>query len=276
MTFVVENTVGDTVFASGLLDGANEVRGIDLEFEPHHNLITDEGQVQIYEMVPGDTDDNVAFAIDRMYRPLKDNRLVPVGFQKSHYSYDSTEIVGLALEDEDFNLTEGVEGSGGDIVWYRFPIPSLSDTLKATATLRYQSVPPRWVAEMFESETPEINAFKRMYQEADGKPEQVASATISTLSSIQERREGVELSEVSTSVASGWAGLDLQVDSPTQVSVELWSSSGKLVEVPIQFRDVGVGEERLSWIVSHLSGGIYFARVTVGEQVFLRQFLVYR
>ncbi len=273
--FIVLSRTADTIFASGLLDNTNEVQGIDPEFEPHYNLITRGDQVQIYEMVAGGTDDDVTFAIDRMYRPLKDNRLVPVGFRKDHYSYDSTEIVGLALEDEDFNAREGVQGSGGDIVWYRLPLPPPGDTLTAIATLWYQSVPPRWVADMFAAETPEINAFRRMYQAADGKPERVASAMVSTLSSVGGPGKGIRLSTITTDWTSGAARVDLHLDHPSRASLELWASNGRLVGTPVRLREMGAGSNILSWDISTLPAGIYFVRISLGEDIVLRQFVVY-
>jgi hypothetical protein len=52
--FVVRMQMGDTVFASGTIDGTYEVVGPRCHYEPHYDVIRRTGQVQIYELVMGD------------------------------------------------------------------------------------------------------------------------------------------------------------------------------------------------------------------------------
>ena len=51
-------------------------------FEPHYTEITAADQVQIYEPIIGDPNGNVTTALLRGVRYLKDNRLLPDGFDK--------------------------------------------------------------------------------------------------------------------------------------------------------------------------------------------------
>lgn len=179
--FVVVDAVGDTVFKSGLLGSDLEVEGHDPGYEPHHDVITMPGQVQIYELVMGDVDGQVTTVLERAKEPLKDNRLVPFGFSTSHAVYDTTTIAGAALGDDDFNHNSlGEEGSGTDIVHYHVPMHGTTSTLTTSARVWYQPVPPGWNAEMFGHQGPAIDAFADMLAASDGTPVLVAEATVET------------------------------------------------------------------------------------------------
>src|SRR5207249_9275614 len=101
--FVIMDANGDTVFQSGIFDGTFEVKNIDDVFEPHYNVINQSSQIQIYEMVMGDVNGNFTSLLERADTFLKDNRIPPQGFVSTFPSYDTTKIVGDALNDPDFN-----------------------------------------------------------------------------------------------------------------------------------------------------------------------------
>jgi hypothetical protein len=158
------------------------VEGQDLNFEPHYQMINQTGQVQIYELVDGDINGNFTTALERAFVPLKDNRLAPLGFTTTHEVYDTTQIVGNALNDPDFNKDDnGTEGSGTDIVYYHIPLGDYSGLIDITAKVYYQSLPPKWMAEMFAESTPEIELFRGMFDEADQSPVLVASASLNDI-----------------------------------------------------------------------------------------------
>ncbi|MGV9012679.1 MAG: T9SS type A sorting domain-containing protein [Flavobacteriales bacterium] len=170
---------GDTLFQSGRWDSTYELYGHDAGYEPHHDLITQGDQVQIYEMVMGDVNGNVTTTLHRASFPLKDNRLVPIGFSTSHPSYDTTLIAGLALTDPDFNHgAGGVEGNGGDIVHYHIPTDGYTGSLQVKTKVYYQPVPPLWNQEMFSYHGPRIDSFRTKYENADGTPELVAADSL--------------------------------------------------------------------------------------------------
>ncbi len=173
--FVLLNAIGDTIFKNGMLNSAYQLIGQDATYEPHHNIINTENDVQIYEMVAGDILGGVTTVLERMYSHLKDNRLTPKGFSTSHYNYDTVEIAGEALTDADFNYDSlGVEGSGSDIVHFRVPLAGYTGALNVSASLYYQSVPHKWLDEMFTFTSPEITAFQGMFNSADHTPLLVA------------------------------------------------------------------------------------------------------
>jgi hypothetical protein len=170
---------GDTVFQSGVWDGTNEVIGHDPGYEPHHDVIRDPDEVQIYEMVMGDVNGAVTTVLERAATALKDNRLLPLGFSTQHYAYDTTRIVGVPAADDDFGLDAlGLEGSASDVVHYHIPTNGYTGPLHVKAVLYYQAMPPGWNAEMFGLHGAAIDTFRTMYMASDGTPELVAMDTL--------------------------------------------------------------------------------------------------
>ena len=176
--FLIQNEAGDTLFISGKTDEDYEVFGQNPSYEPHYQIIRAEDQVQIYELVMGDVNGDVTTVLERADFPIKDNRIPPFGFSTSHEVYDTTEIAGQALEDPDFNKTNGQEGSGSDVIYYHIPMNGNYELLKATATIFYQPTPPKWMDEMFAESSPEIDQFKSMFAETDRTPVKMNETTI--------------------------------------------------------------------------------------------------
>lgn len=173
--FVVRNAAGDTLFVSGALDAEHEVIGHDTGYEPHHDVIHDPGQVQIYELVMGDVTGNATTILERAKEPLKDNRLVPLGFTTTHPSYDTTRLAGHVLDDPDFNrslLNE--EGSGTDVIHYHVALNGDHSALTATAEVFFQAVPPGSIREMLTHHSERIDRFRTMMQLSDATPIRVA------------------------------------------------------------------------------------------------------
>ncbi|HRH67989.1 MAG TPA: hypothetical protein PLB89_00645 [Flavobacteriales bacterium] len=178
--FVVTDAAGDTLFASGRIDDSYEVIGHDAGTEPHYDVIRAPEQVQIYELVMGDVNGDPTTVLEYAKSPLKDNRLVPLGFSTTHPSYDTTRIAGEALTDADFNHdNDGVEGSGSDVVHYHVPVAGANGSLHAQARIFYQPIPPAWNASMFDFTSEKIDAFREMLGASDGTPTLVAADSLS-------------------------------------------------------------------------------------------------
>jgi hypothetical protein len=104
------------LFESGALDPSGLVQGNDADadatrFEPHYAEIRQPDQVQIYESVMGDAAGRPTTGLLTAVRYLKDNRLLPRGFDKGSAERDIA-VVGEALQDADF-----VGGSDGVRYW---------------------------------------------------------------------------------------------------------------------------------------------------------------
>lgn len=179
---VVTGSGEDTLFHSGAWNAetGHIIGQEDVAWEPHHDIITDQGDVVIYELVLGDVNGDPTTVLERAHDHLKDNRLVPRGFSSTHVVYDTTAIIGAALADPNFNLDDnGAEGSGTDRITYVLP-PSIADhdVIQLTCHVWYQSLPPKWIAPMLEIQGDSlIDGFRQLYSEIAPLPERVATAT---------------------------------------------------------------------------------------------------
>ncbi|NNE28140.1 MAG: hypothetical protein HKN16_00795, partial [Saprospiraceae bacterium] len=181
--FVLSSEEQDTLFISGRLKEDYELVGFDTmtSLEPHHQIISQEDDVQIYEIVNGNILGEFTTVLEQATQALKDNRLAPIGFSKTHSVYDTTRIVGFADLDPDFNFEGGVEGSGTDELYYKIPLDGFFGTTTVTAKVFYQSLPPNWMKEMFAMSSPEIDQFKQMYDAADQEPVLIQADTLENL-----------------------------------------------------------------------------------------------
>jgi hypothetical protein len=168
--FVVDDEDGQTIFQSGVYENDFSLANEDVPFEPHHEVISSPTQVQIYELVMGDIEGNFTTVLDRAFEPLKDNRLVPKGFTTTHFAYDTTLMAGAVLLDADFNKEFGTEGSGTDHITFEVPLDGYDGPLHIEARVHYQSLPPRWMEEIFTVDTEPINSFQAMFDAADQSP----------------------------------------------------------------------------------------------------------
>ncbi|MEO1262527.1 MAG: T9SS type A sorting domain-containing protein [Bacteroidota bacterium] len=176
--FTVRTENGDTLFVSGKMDETFEVIGHNDDYEPHYQIINAEDEVQIYELVLGDVNGDVTTVLVRADEALKDNRIPPKGFTTTNAAYDTTEIAGKALTDPDFNKELNLEGSGSDIIFYNIPLNGYYELLEVTAKVYYQPTPPKWMKEMFDQSTPEIESFRSMFDAADRSPVLMKSASM--------------------------------------------------------------------------------------------------
>ncbi len=180
--FKVTTDDGDVLFHSGKLMPDYEVQGQNETWEPHYNVISDDlNEVQIYEMVMVDVNGNETTILERADHPIKDNRLVPLGFTTNHPAYDTVHIAGVPTSDTDFNFLNNVEGSGTDDIRYHIPLHGYTGNIQVTARLMYQSVPPKWVASLFATDHPTINAFEQMYWEEGPAPVEIAHDEIQSI-----------------------------------------------------------------------------------------------
>lgn len=176
--FAVINTLtGDTLFQSGSTDQKGHLLHADESVQPHYRYINDATQTQIYEMIPADKNGVPTTVLTQAAIQLKDNRLVPAGWQNEHFTKDTTSIVGAALTDPDFNrTTAGEEGSGTDMIQYRLPKPAMG-TLKIVAQAWYQAIPRKWVNNLHGSDSL-ITIFQSMYHNEASTIELLASDSI--------------------------------------------------------------------------------------------------
>ncbi|MBK8564582.1 MAG: T9SS type A sorting domain-containing protein [Saprospiraceae bacterium] len=227
--FVVQTESGDTVFVSGKMDENYEVIGQNDTYEPHYQVITDEEQVQIYELVLGDVNGDVTTVLVRAKDPIKDNRIPPLGFTTSHSAYDTTLIAGVDASDLSFNRDGALEGTGSDVVHYYIPMNGVWEQLQVTANVYYQPLPPKWMDEMFSVMTPEIETFRTMFDAADRAPVLVRSVqmTVDALPSSTKQQPKAPFVKLYPTLSSNGR---LFVESSKIHEVQVFDLNGRPVE----------------------------------------------
>jgi hypothetical protein len=139
--FVVRDRDGRAVFESGALNPDGSIAGNDNDadpgrFEPHYTEISSADQVQIYESILGDENGHVTTGLLKGVGYLKDNRLLPDGFDKQTADHDIA-VVGDAFQDPAFT-------AGTDRIRYSAPLGAASGPFTIEAELWYQPIGFRW------------------------------------------------------------------------------------------------------------------------------------
>lgn len=262
--FVVLDDLGDTLFKSGALQSDYEVEGHDPNYEPHYDVIRSQDEVQIYEMVMGDVNGDKTTVLERAKDPLKDNRLTPFGFTTTHFAYDTTIMAGTVLNDPNFNLDDmGIEGSGTDKIKYHVPMGGYDGLITISARVFYQSLPPKWMEEMFSYNSAEIDTFRNMYVGRDNTPVLIKEMEITDMSvGIDNLQEfGVTVYPNPTNTGSvRISGLSSKVKE-----VNVYELTGKLIES----RAVSAQQDLLIEL-PELSG-VYLIEIVGEEQNFIER-----
>ena len=178
---VVAHNGMDTLWHNGGWEEGGFLVGVDEQpfevFEPHYNWITEEDEVQVYELVAVDVNGVPTNVLERAAASAKDNRLLPLGFSLDSPFYDTTRVEGAALMDQNFTSQAG---AGMDELIYEInPIDvdiTGGDCCNVTVDVRmwYQSMPARWLNPMFAIQDSSIQAFEAMFQAQGAAPELVA------------------------------------------------------------------------------------------------------
>ncbi|WP_290596195.1 MULTISPECIES: multiheme c-type cytochrome [unclassified Archaeoglobus] len=126
----VEDSSGK-VFESGKYYSDGRIEGEDEPFEPHHDVVGSEGDVQIYESIMVNKDGRVTRTLLEAFGYVKDNRILPEGFEKSR-AHPDTLVRGLAATDTNFV-------GGRDEVTYIVK-GNFSKPIRVVAELMYQPV----------------------------------------------------------------------------------------------------------------------------------------
>lgn len=155
----VRDTGGRTLFESGRVAETGLIEGNTSDaagdtFEPHYEEITRADQVQIYESILGTPAGLPTTGLLQATQYLKDNRLLPRGFDKLTAAAEIG-VFGAAAADENFT-------GDGDRVRYRIPV-----TVRAPVTLeielRFQPIGYRWAQNLAPYDAPEPRKFLGYY-----------------------------------------------------------------------------------------------------------------
>ncbi len=152
---MVRDAADTVVFESGRVAATGRIEGNDGDasagaFEPHYAEMTRSDQVQVYESVMGNRGGTATTGLLDATQYLKDNRLLPAGFDQTTASAD-IRSVGEAARDPDFS-------GGSDRVRYRVPVPG-GGSLTVTVELLFQPIGYRWARNLATYKAPEPQAF---------------------------------------------------------------------------------------------------------------------
>lgn len=165
---VVRDHDGQPVFESGVLNADGSIKGnvndVDASrFMPHYREITSDDQVEIYEPILKDDDGRVTTGLAAAVGYLKDNRLLPAGFDKQSADKDIA-VVGDAADDPNFT-------DAGDSVHYLITLANARGPFRIEAELWYQPIGFRWAHNLAAYDAPET---KRMVGYYDSMPSATA------------------------------------------------------------------------------------------------------
>jgi hypothetical protein len=159
LNVIVRDGSGAVTFESGAITPDGRLAGNDNDvdpatFESHHAVIRTPDQVQVYEAIMVDRDGTPTTGLLSGVRYVKDNRLLPQGFDKGAAAADIA-VHGAAASDSDFI-------GGGDRV--SFDITAPRGATQVEAALLYQSVGFRWARNLRAVAAPETHRFVRYYE----------------------------------------------------------------------------------------------------------------
>jgi hypothetical protein len=152
---------GQPLFESGALTSTgaivNNENDVDAHaFEPHHDVIDRAGQVQIYESILGDAASRPTTGLLAAVRFLKDNRLLPRGYDKATADAEIG-VFGAAREDATFS-------GDGDRVRYRINLEPGQRWTRIEVELKYQPIGYRWAHNLGNYGSNETSAFLQFFR----------------------------------------------------------------------------------------------------------------
>ena len=158
----VRDGEGRLVFSSGAVEPSGAIAGNDNDqdgarFEPHYREIRSPGEVQIYEAIMGTETRAVTTGLLSAVSYLKDNRILPRGFDKRTAPADVA-VNGEAIADADF-------AAGEDRVRYSVDTAAARGPFTIEVQLWYQSIAYRWAQNLKAYSAAEPQRFVGYYDQ---------------------------------------------------------------------------------------------------------------
>ena len=126
-------------------------------YEPHHQVITGENQVQIYQELVKSPEGLITSSFVALSDTIKDNRLLPKGWTpEGPEGFNSDPVWGPRFVDATTpkgNVQDDAQffdGTGSDVIQYRISLPNgLAKGGQVADVLYYQSIPPYYLQQRF-------------------------------------------------------------------------------------------------------------------------------
>ncbi|MEQ1949084.1 MAG: hypothetical protein ABL995_17970 [Bryobacteraceae bacterium] len=159
----VKDRSGKVVFESGALKADGSIEGNDndadaMKYEPHYSEITQPDQVQIYEDIMVGPDSKPTTGLLTALRFIKDNRLLPLGFEKRTADAEIA-VHGEAENDADFT-------AGGDTIRYSVATNGAQGPFQVEVEVWYQPIGYRWAMNLKQYNSMEPKRFVGYYESA--------------------------------------------------------------------------------------------------------------
>jgi len=155
----------ELLFECGAFDEEGRLVGVTDELAlAHVTRIERASDVLVWELVAADADGEATVDLGAMATRKKDNRLLPKGWDAAGPHAESTAPLGTEGDADFLPGSDGVD----------FAVPLPPDTphgVRILAWVRYQPIPPAWVAPLRSLTLRECQDFVRMYDAADRTPE---------------------------------------------------------------------------------------------------------
>jgi hypothetical protein len=158
--FAVYDGNNELVFESGRPNPDGSIQGNDNDadperYEPHYKEIDSPEEVQVYESILGGPDTKITTVLLNAVRYIKDNRLLPQGFDKATAEKDIA-VNGFAASDSDFV-------GGGDTLRFLVQVEGRPGPFSVNAELWYQPIAYRWAQNLKQQTAEEIDRFVSYY-----------------------------------------------------------------------------------------------------------------
>lgn len=168
---------GQTIFESGKLNADGSIQGNDNDtdpsrYEPHYRKITNSDEVEIYEPILGDASGHVTTGLADATGYLKDNRLLPSGFQKETAEKDIA-VVGTAADDPNFT-------AGADLLRYSVPLNGAHGPFQVKVELWYQPIGFRWAHNLAPYDAMETRRFVEYYESQSSATAEMLAQAVAT------------------------------------------------------------------------------------------------
>ena len=276
----IKNRSGEVVFYSGSWDTNGKIKGLDDSYEPHHDIITDGDQVQIYQSVMQDLNGDVTYTLLRGAAYIKDNRLPPMGFKSTFSEYEAVAVKGKAAQDRNFNF--GYQDGGRDQVTYR--IPAQESEYEVSVSMYYQSLSPRFANNLFDYNTSYVERLNRFYSTADKTPvllKKVQKQFISTSVGLNEPISPNTFALINfPNPFNNSTQFEFFLKRSSHVTLEIFDTLGRALSTVID-GCLPEGSHRIHWTgkdrqLTLLPSGVYIGVLDVEDERYITRILLVR
>ena len=275
---VVEDGAGNMLFESGKWNQEGRIVGVDEGFEPHHDVIRKEDEVQIYQAIMQDVNDEVTYTLLRGAKYGKDNRIPPKGFVSTIAGYESIAILGQATNDSNFNHYEdGSEGAGSDRVTYKIPTTVGIDSYHVTVEALYQTIAPGFADDLFLHDTDKVNTFEGYYDNADKAPVLIRRYSFNPTSTgaenINEQSKDTEVLHIYPNPFHNSTRISFHLSESTSAILQILDMAGNKVEtLSDSFKQAG--DYSINYFSGDLPAGIYLCILDLGITKYSKKIIV--